>query len=162
MSAVKVGPTSVIEARIDTRVLARLAQTLSAGGIEFRSKGELVRKSLESFYSLLIENRMTLNHELISTSEALEILHQFGITRTNASGKNLASLSRTIGQERQLEMERAWLADTGLFALQPTTLEPSEDSVEDLMKELERLGFQRPEPGDPMVPTEEDIIGEDE
>jgi hypothetical protein len=159
---VKVGPTSVIEARIDTRVLARLAQTLSAGGISFRSKGELVRKSLESFYSLLIENQMTLNHELITTSEAMEILSSFGISNTNASGKNLASLRHTVGQERRLEMEQSCLTKSSESDDLVWLSKSDQTTIEDLMKELERLGFSRPEPGDLMVPTEEDIIGKDE
>lgn len=99
----KIPATSVIEARIDIRYLARLAEGAIALDIEFSSKGELIRRSLETYVQVLVQNGYVSSPETLSVEEALGYLNNLGLFNLNRSGRGVKALSRQIEMERTAE-----------------------------------------------------------
>lgn len=89
-------PTSVLEARVDTRLLAALAQGMYNEGIPFRTKSELVRNGLEWLHNILVQNGLINRYDTIRTEEAIERLARFGLVNTNRSGRNFPTLVRKV------------------------------------------------------------------
>lgn len=70
-------PTIVVTTRVDARYLATLAMFWHTSGEHPRTTSELLRLSLESFATLLIENKLA---DFITTqSDASEVLTRLGL-----------------------------------------------------------------------------------
>lgn len=121
-------PTSVLEARVDTRLLAMLAKGMYNEGIPFRTKSELVRNGLEWLHNILVQNGLISRYETIRTDEAIECLARFGLVNTNRSGRNFPTLTKKI------------LAEQGSFSNEPTY----EDLVAEHIRRLKEMDVKGP------------------
>lgn len=128
-------PTSVLEARVDTRLLAVLAQGMYNEGIPFRTKSELVRNGLEWLHNILVQNGLINRYETIRTDEAVEKLARFGLVGTNRSGRNFPTLTKKV------------LVEQGSFSNEPTF----EELVAENIRRLKEMGFREPEPDEPRL-----------
>lgn len=99
LSALSNNRTAVIEARVDIRILARLAELLSELQTPARSKSELVRQALSLLVEILVENKRILPPEALSTGDALSRLSQLGLGSVNRSGRNFRVLAKAIELE---------------------------------------------------------------
>ena len=96
--------TSVIEARLDVRYLARLVEGTIALERELPpSKGGLIRHSLETYVQVLVQNGYVSAPEELTIEEALGYLSRQGFFSPNRSGRNIKSLAKQVEMERMTE-----------------------------------------------------------
>jgi len=96
--------SAVVEARIDIRVLARIAEGMARENFRFSTKSEMIRNSLLFLHDVLVQNGLIERFETISNEEAVEILGRMGIYEINRSGRNQPTLCRQISIDRTAEM----------------------------------------------------------
>lgn len=112
-------PTAVLEARVDIRLLARLAEGLVAEGYRFNSKSEMIRQSLMLLHDVLVQNGLIERFETITSPEALTVLADFGLEGMNRGGRNVPILNKRISYERALVQANTF----------PTTVIPQDTVV---------------------------------
>lgn len=98
-------PSCVIEARTDIRILASIARFYSLLGHIPSTRSALVRRMINDFYAILLDNGLVEPFE--TTTEALAYWDSIGLSSPMRSGRATKGLSTALELESLLNKDRS-------------------------------------------------------